>query len=302
MRFAIRTLALFAASLLCVTVVVFFIIGFTPGDIAEIHNLAPATAQKLHLDKPLPLRFILWLGDALRFDFGPSMVDGTPVSDLLVRYAPPTLMLTFGSLLLSFFIALPMGVMLGLYPNSRWGKLGGLTVYTLSSVPVFVLGYVALAIVFGVFEFYVTAPPEGPFRFWPWAGYYLLPLAVLAIGNGTMGQFVRFIAMEVQTLNGAYFVQAARARGASLTRHFFKSMVLPMFSIVVANLAVLLGGVVVVERIFNFHGLGWLSWEATLKRDFYVVMGITVFMALAVRTFMLANDFLAYWLDPRRRN
>ncbi len=302
MKFAIRTIVLFTGSLLCVAVLVFFIIGLTPGNIAEIHNLAPATAERLHLDKPLPLRFVLWLSDFLHADFGLSLVDGTPVSQLLARYAPPTVLLTFGSLFLSFLIALPMGVMLGLHPNSRWGKLAGLVVYTVSSVPVFVLGYMVLAVVFGVFEFYVTTPPEGPFRFWPWVGYYILPIAVLAIGNGTMGQFVRFIAMEVQGLNGAYFIQAARARGASLFRHFFKSMVLPMFSIVVANLAVLLGGVVVVERIFNFHGLGWLSWEATLKRDFYVVMGITIFMALAVRSFMLANDFLAYWLDPRRRS
>ena len=78
-------------------------------------------------------------------------------------------------------------------------------------------------------------------------------------------------------------------------------MVLPIFNIVVTNMAVLLGGLVVVERIFNFHGLGWLSWEATLKRDFSVIMGITLVMAFIIRVFMLLNDLLAVWLDPRLR-
>ena len=173
--------------------------------------------------------------------------------------------------------------------------------YTLSSVPVFVLGYIVLAIVFGIFRFYVTAPPEGGFRFWPWFSYYALPIAVLAVGNGTIGEFVRFISLEVQNINGAMYIKAARARGSPLWRHFFRSMVLPIFNIVVTNMAVLLGGLVVVERIFNFHGLGWLSWEATLKRDFPVIMGITLVMAFLIRLFMLANDLLAVWLDPRMR-
>jgi peptide/nickel transport system permease protein len=168
-------------------------------------------------------------------------------------------------------------------------------------VPVFVLGYIVLAVVFGVFHFYVTAPPEGAFRFWPWFSYYALPVAVLAVGNGTIGEFVRFISLEVQNVNGAMFIKAARARGSRLWRHFFRSMVLPLFNIVVANMAVLLGGLVVVERIFNFHGLGWLGWEATLKRDFPVIMGITLAMAFLIRLFMLANDLLAVWLDPRMR-
>jgi hypothetical protein len=72
--------------------------------------------------------------------------------------------------------------------------------------------------------------------------------------------------------------------------------------VVGTNLAVLLGGIVVVERIFNFRGLGWLSWEATLKRDFSVLMGIVLVMALLIRSFMLAGDLLATWLDPRLKS
>lgn len=301
MRSIAKIIGFFAGSLVLVALLIFSIVHLTPGNIAEIHNLSSATAHQLNLDRSLPVQFILWLKGCLTFDFGISMVNGSKVSSLIAEYAPPTLFLTFGSLFISLLIAIPIGVWRGLRPASPLGKVVSLALYTFSSIPVFVLGYIALALVFGVFKFFVTTPPEGTFKFWPVASYYLLPILVLSIGNGTIGEFVRFISLEVQSVNGAMFIKAARARGSSLWKHFFKSMVLPIFNIIVTNMAVLLGGLVVVERIFNFHGLGWLSWEATLKRDFSVIMGITLVMSFLIRLFMLVNDLLAVWLDPRMR-
>jgi peptide/nickel transport system permease protein len=296
-----RSFGLFAGSLFLVSLAVFFLIHLTPGDIAEIHNLSSQTAQTLHLDKPLPVQYLLWAGNCLRLDFGISMVDGTPVAKLIRDYLPSTLLLTFGSLFLSLFLAIPLGVYRGLRPGAPFGKGLSLVVYTFSSVPAFVLGYIVLAVAFGFFQAYITTPPEGPFHFWKWAAYYLLPILVLAVGNGSLGEFVRFISLEVQNVNAGMYIRAARARGVRLWPHFLRSMVLPIFNIAVTNIAVLLGGLVVVERIFNFHGLGWLSWEATLKRDFSVIMGITVVMAVIVRLLMLLNDLLAVWIDPRLR-
>lgn len=296
-----KIVGFFAGSMALVSLLIFGIIHLTPGDIAEIHNLSPATAHALYLDRPMAVQYVLWLRDCLMLDFGISMVNGTKVSQLIAEYAPPTLLLTFGSLFMSLAISIPLGVYRGLRPVSPLGKFISLAVYTLSSVPVFVLGYIVLAVVFGVFRFYVTTPPDEDSGFWPWLSYYVLPVTVLAVGNGTIGEFVRFISLEVQNVNGAMFIKAARARGSRLWKHFFRSMILPIFNIVVTNMAVLLGGLVVVERIFNFHGLGWLSWEATLKRDFSVIMGITLVMAFLIRVFMLANDLLAVWLDPRMR-
>ncbi len=301
MRAISKIVGFFAGSMVLVSLLIFSIVHLTPGDIAAMHNLSPATAHALYLDRSLPVQYLLWFKDCLRFDFGISMVNGNKVSSLIAEYGPPTLLLTFGSLFFSLAIAIPLGVYRGLRPASPLGKFISLAVYTLSSIPVFVLGYIVLAVVFGVFKFYVTAPPDGPFKFWPTFGYYSLPIFVLAVGNGTIGEFIRFISLEVQNINGAMYIKAARARGSRLWRHFFKSMVLPIFNIVVTNMAVLLGGLVVVERIFNFHGLGWLSWEATLKRDFSVIMGITLVMAFLIRAFMLVNDLLAVWLDPRMR-
>lgn len=296
-----QSLGVFVGSLFLVSLTVFFLVHLTPGNIAEIHNLSPQTAHALYLDRSLPVQYLLWATNCLRLDFGISMVDGTPVSALLREYAPSTLILTFGSLFFSLLISIPMGVYRGLRPEAVLGKGLSLIVYTLSSIPAFVLGYIVLAVAFGVFHAYITTPPEGAFHFWPWASYYLLPISVLGLGNGTLGEFVRFVSLEVQNVNAAMFMNAARARGVRLWPHFFRSLVLPVFNIAATNIAVLLGGLVVVERIFNFHGLGWLSWEATLKRDFPVIMGLTLVMAVLVRLLMLGNELLAMWIDPRLR-
>jgi peptide/nickel transport system permease protein len=302
LKIPLRLISHFLGTMLAVSVIIFGIVHLTPGDIAEIHNLSAHTAKSLHLDRSLPIQYGLWLWGCLRGDFGISMVNGTPVSQLLITYAPPTLMLTFGSLLCSLVLAVPLGVWRGLRPVSMAGKMTSLVVYTLSALPVFVLGYLVLGFVFGFFRVYITSPPDGPFRFWPFVGYYGLPILVLALGNGTVGEFVRFISLETQNANRSMHVRAVRARGANLWKHLGRGLVLPTFNIVVTHMAVLLGGLVVVERVFNFHGLGWLSWEATLKRDFTVIMGITLVMAFLIRCFMLVGDLLAWWLDPRLRD
>ncbi len=296
-----RSIGFFFGSLFLVSLLVFFLINLTPGDIREIHNLSPQTSALLHLDKPLWLQYLIWAGNCLRLDFGISMVDGTPVATLLWNYAPSTLLLSFGSLSLSLLMAIPIGVYRGMRPGVLIEKLSSLVVYSVSSVPTFVLGYIVLAIAFGFFHAYITTPPEGPFNASRWISYYFLPVLVLSVGNGSLGEFVRFISLEVESINSGMFMKSARARGVSLWPHFLRSMLLPIFNIAVTNIAVLLGGLVVVERIFNFHGLGWLSWEATLKRDFTVIMGITLSMAVVVRFLMLINEFLAVWIDPRLR-
>lgn len=299
LRNVLRSLGLFSGSLLMVSIFVFGVIHLTPGDLAEIHNLSPQTAHLLHLDRSLPVQYLLWLANCLRFDFGVSMVDGTPVASLLRNYAPTTLFLAFGSLSLSLLLAIPIGMYRGLRPMSTLGKALSATIYAISSIPAFVLGFIVLAVAFGVFRTYIATPPEGTFHFWKWSAYYLLPILVLSLGNGSLGEFIRFISLETRNVDATMFIKAVRARGAGLGPHFFRSLLPPVLNIAVNHAAMLLGGLVVVERIFNFHGLGWLSWEATIKRDFPVIMGITLVMAIIVRSLMLLNDLVAAWMDPR---
>jgi peptide/nickel transport system permease protein len=133
--------------------------------------------------------------------------------------------------------------------------------------------------------------------------YYILPIVVLAIGNGTMGEFVRVLSLEIRGVSLSLYIKAARSRGTGLFKHFFKPVIIPFLSIIISRFAVLISGVIVVERIFNRRGLGWLTWESTLNRDFFVIMAVTLLTALLIRTLMFLNSMAAYALDPRlRRN
>lgn len=297
-----KKLGQFFLSVFFVSVIIFFIVQLTPGDIAEVHGLSPATAEKLHLTKPAFVQYFHWLINCFVLDFGVSLTNGTPVTSLLLDYTGTTLVLSVGSLLLSLLFSIPIAVLLGLSPESRTGKLLTSFIYSFSSIPVFVVGYILLAIVFGVFNFYPLDPPEGDFRFWPWMAYYILPIVVLALGNGTLGEFVRVLSLEIRSVNHSLFIKAARSRGARLLRHFFRPVSISFFSIIVSRFAVLIGGVIVVERIFNRHGLGWLTWEATLNRDFFVVMAVVLLTAFLIRLLMLIHEIMAYALDPRLRN
>ncbi|MFC1584346.1 ABC transporter permease [Fibrobacterota bacterium] len=297
----VKKLGQFVISVFCASILIFFIVQLTPGNIAEIHSLSPATAAGLHLDRPAWIQYLYWLLASIQLDFGVSLTDGTPVLHLLINYAGTTLVLTVGSLLLSLSVSIPIAVFLGTAPESRTGQLLTTIIYSFSSIPVFVVGYIVLAIVFGVFKFYPLDVPEGDWRFWPWMAYYVLPVIVLALGNGTLGEFVRVLSLEIRSANRSLFIKAARSRGAGLLRHFFRPVVIPFMSVVVSRFAVLISGVIVVERIFNRHGLGWLTWEATLNRDFFVIMAVVLLTALSVRLLMLLHEILAYTLDPRLR-
>ena len=295
----LRYFSQFALTLIAGSFLIFAILQMLPGNIQEIHNLSSETASKLHLDKGFFARYFIWLWNCFQFDFGVSLVKGEPVASLIGQYGFITLYLTLGSVLLSLIIALPVGVVLGLNPQSRQWKWVSLFFYSLSSIPVFVLGYIVLAIFFGVFKIYTPQPPSGPFDFWLWFSYYIVPVIVLGFGNGTLGEFIRIIALETQQINHSLYIRSTRSRNGNLAKHFYRSLLLPIVNVIVTNIAVLLGGVVIVERVFNFHGLGWLSWEATLKRDFSVLLAITLIMAFIVRAGMLIYQVMAYRLDPR---
>ncbi len=288
-------------SIIVASLLIFFIVQLTPGNMAEIHSLAPATIEKLNLDKPIWQQYIYWLGNCLTLDFGVSLTDGTPVRDLLIKYAGTTFGLTVGSLFLSLLISVPIAIFLGVSSESKGGKIISTCIYSISSIPVFVVGYIVLGIVFGFFKFYPLIMPEDGFNFWPWVTYYILPIIVLAIGNGTLGEFVRVLSLEVRSTSHALFIKAARSRGTGLFRHYIRPVIIPFLSIVVSRFAVLISGVIVVERIFNRRGLGWLTWEATLNRDFFVIMAVTLLTALLIRMLMFAQEMLAYSLDPRLR-
>lgn len=291
----------FAVGMLIAAAIIFSIISLTPGKITEIHSLSEATAHSLHLDTSIPVQFIYWTLNAIRLNFGLSLTNGTPVTELIVDYAPATMQLALGSLVITLLISLPLAIYFAFYPESKITQLLSTIVYSISSTPVFVVGYIVLALIFNLLKFYPLDPPLEDAPLWHHLTFSGLPMLVLGLGNGTLGEFVRILQLEIETVNRSLYIKSARARGVKLFRHFFRPVLIPFLSIIVSRFAILLGGVIVVERIFNRHGLGWLTWEATLNRDFFVIMAVAFLTVLLVRALMLAQDIIIYQIDPRQR-
>lgn len=280
---------------------IFFIISLTPGEIQEIHHLSDQTVKDLHLDQPALLQFFYWILGILTLNFGVSLTNGTPVLELLFDYTPITLYLTFGSLFITLLLSVPIAIYLSQPGQTKLKEVISTFVYSFSSIPVFVVGYIILAFVFNFLHFYPLDPPSAHSPWWHWWMFHFLPMIVLGLGNGTLGEFVRILKLEIENVNQSLYIKSARARGVSLLKHFFRPVFLPFLSVIISRIAVLLGGVIVVERIFNRHGLGWLTWEATLNRDFFVIMAVSFFTVFVVRIFMLIQDLLKLQLDPRQR-
>jgi len=301
LAFYTKKVLIFAISMFFAAGLIFFVISLTPGNIADIHGLSPTTAASLHLDKNIFSRFLLWTYNAFTLNFGPSLANGTQVTELIFDYAPTTIQLAIGSLVFSLLLSVPLAIVFALYPHNKWARLSSTLVYALSSLPVFVVAFIILALIFNLLHIYPLDPPTENAPFWHILFYQFLPMIVLGVGNGTLGEFVRLLQLEIENTNQALYIKSARARGAFLFPHFFRPVLLSFITILVSRFAILLGGVIVVERIFNRRGLGWLTWESTLNRDFFVLMGVAFLTVLVIRIFILAQEIIIYQLDPRRR-
>ncbi len=289
----------FFASVFCASLLIFFIIQLTPG-LTEVHNLSDASKKILHMDQSAIVQYLHWVKGCLTLDFGIRISNNEPVIDLIKGTAFTTIYLTVGSLLLSILLSIPISIYLATRPDSKRGKVISSVVYGISSVPVFVVGYIVLGLIFS-FHMNIIRPVEELSNGLAVFLYYVVPLVVLALGNGTLGEFVRVLTLEIQSVNASLFIKAARSRGVALFPQFIKPVILPFLSIVISRFAVLVGGVIVVEKIFNRRGMGELVWSATSDREFFIVMAISLLTAVIIRLLMLLHDVFSYYMDPRLR-
>jgi peptide/nickel transport system permease protein len=230
-------------------------------------------------------------------NFGTSIRTGLPVFGELMRVGGATLILTLGSLAVTLLVAVPIAL---------YGAVRGvdgisfpltMAAYVVSALPVFWLAYVVLYAVmhvFGIFPLASAVSGGGPAR-----SYLLLPVVVLGIGNGTIGEVVRHLREEMERVLAEDYIRTARAKGAPVWKHAFKEgFLIPVTEIVASKIPFLLGGAVIVEQVFNWPGMGRLAWQAALDRDFPVIMGIAVLSAVFVRAGSLLQRFVYVAVNP----
>jgi peptide/nickel transport system permease protein len=269
----------------------------TTADVAEIR-------EKLGLSGSIFSQFFIWIGHALQGDFGESFFYKKTVASLIADRLEPTLSLSVLTIILATVIAVPLGT-LAAYKQGSWLDRGvmGLSVAGFS-VPVFVIGYVLIyvfALKLGWF------PVQGYQRlsagFWGYLHRLILPsLALAIVFVALLARMTRTSVLEV--LNEDY-VRTARAKGLPnlkvLVFHALRNAAVPIVTVIGISIATLLGGVVVTESVFNIPGLGRLTVDAVLARDYPTVQAVILLFALAYVVINLVIDVLYTVLDPRIR-
>ena len=297
-----RELGIAALLLLGVSFVVFVILYLSPGNpfasiVTRIETAADPGASAV-APATWYAQYFIWLKNLLQGNLGNSVRTGLPVLQEVVRVGINTLYLTIGSLLVTLLIAVPIAVFSarrGMTPVS-WSMT--VFTYVVSALPVFWLGYIFIYISihrFGLFPL-AFGSNAGP---WNWF-YFMLPVLVLGISNGTISEVVRYLREEMQRVFAEEYIVTARAKGASIWKHSFKEgFLIPITEIIAAKIPFILGGAVVVEQVFNWPGMGRMAWQAAQDRDYPLIMGITLVAAILVRMGSLFQRVVHIIVNPR---
>jgi peptide/nickel transport system permease protein len=294
-----------------VAIFVFTMLRFTPGDPASIIAGASATSQdvaqirgKLGLDRPLVAQFGVWVGRMFHGDFGESFFFKKQVAQLVADRVEPTLSLALTTMLLSIAVAVPLGV-LAAYRQGTWidRVVMGFSVLGFS-VPVFVIGY-ALIFVFAIELQWLPVQGYQPLRegVWGWLVRLILPsLTLSVIYIALIARITRTSVIEVL---GEDYIRTARAKGLTdyvvLMRHALRNAAVPIVTVIGIGIALLIGGVVVTESVFSIPGLGRLTVDAVLARDYPTVQAVILLFSAVYVLINLAVDVLYTLLDPRIR-
>ncbi|HEY7538716.1 MAG TPA: ABC transporter permease [Methylomirabilota bacterium] len=312
-RYVVRRLLLLVPVLLGVSVIIFMVLHLAPGDPAEIMLGSQATQADLErlraelgLTQPLHVQYVHWLGLVARGDLGRSMWMKRPVlGEVLTRFKA-TLVLTGAALLLSTAGGLALGIASAIRPNSALDRLSAVASLFGASMPVFWLGIV-LMVIFALWLGWL--PASGMFA--PYGGgdlrdllvHLALPAVTLAAASVTI--IARLTRSTMLETLGQDYIRTARAKGvverAVVLRHGLTNALIPIVTVVGVQAGYLLGGAVLTETVFAWPGVGTLMVQGILARDFPLVQGCVLVVALSFVVINLAVDLLYAWLDPRIR-
>jgi peptide/nickel transport system permease protein len=301
--FLLRRLAQVLPTALLAATLVFALVHLIPGDPVEMMLGEGARAadveslrRDLGLDRPLGEQYLGFLAGLLRGDLGRSLHSQQPVTAALLERFPATLELAVASMAVALLVALPLGVLAALY-RGRWIDHAARLVALLGvSMPGFWLGPM-LILLFAIELDLLPVSGRG--------GLASLVLPAVTLGTGLAGLLTRVIRAALADELGRPYLLAARARGlgrlAAVGRHGFKNALVPVVTVLGLQFGALLTGAIITETIFAWPGLGRLLVEAIRLRDYPLLQGAVLLIALTYLLVNLATDVVYAWLDPRIR-
>ncbi|GAB6277882.1 MAG: ABC transporter permease [Rectinema sp.] len=302
-KYAAKRFLRLILTLFIISTIIFFVIRVIPGDPALVIggvDASPSDIQsiraKLGTDRPLSVQYVEFLWSILRLDFGRSMISGEPVISLILQRFPLTFTLAVLGLLIGILIAIPLGVLSAVKRWSGWDYLGLVFSQLGMAIPSFWLGILlllVLAIKFPIFPLFGADSPAG------------LVLPALSLGVGRAAILLRHTrASMVEELSKEYVI-AARAKGLPESviryKHALKNALLPIITIAGIEFGYMLGGAIIIEQVFSLPGLGRLFLYAIYQRDFPLIQGGVVFIALIFSLVNFVADMLYSIVNPKIR-
>jgi peptide/nickel transport system permease protein len=291
------------------SVIVFAVLRMVPGDPAVVMLGLQATPeavaeirQEMGLDRSIPVQYVVWVDHVFHGDFGISWTSKQPVWKLIQRRFEATILLTFGATFVGLLIALPLGIIAGVKPYSKFGSIA--TTFSLLGIalPGFWLGLLLL-LFFSVRVHWL--PPSGYIPFWedPVESIKHLILPAVTLGVGLAAPLARFVRSGMIDVMGSDYIRTARAKGLAersiISRHAMRNGMLPVVTIFGLEFGSMLGGAVITESVFNWPGIGTLLLTAIKQRDYAMVQGAVLFISLVFILINLIIDIAYGYLDPR---
>lgn len=294
-----------------VAVFVFFLLRLAPGDPAAIIAGEDATAEsiaavraKLGLDRPVLEQFVLWVVRLLQGDFGISIFSNLPVTRLMAQRVEPTVALTLATLLVAVCLAIPAGVIAAWKVRTLVDRAVMMFAVMGFAMPGFLVGYV-LIYVFAVKLNWLPVQGYRPIGegLWPFIEGLILPS--IALGVTYMALIARITRASMLEVLSQDYIRTANSKGLATQRvlllHALKNAAVPIITVIGIGIALLISGVVITETVFNIPGLGRLTVDAVLKRDYPIVQGLIIVFAAAKVLVNLVIDISYAFLDPRIR-
>lgn len=329
LAFIIRRIGQTVLVLFGVSIIVFSLIHITPGDAVDVmfagENVSAeqraAYRQQLGLDQPLPQQYLSYMAGVFQGDLGTSIRRGVPVSDVIFATIPATVELTLAALLVAIVIAVPVAVVSALRQGSIWDRGGSILALFGISMPSFWLG-IMLILIFAVgLQWFpasgrldvsadlgqitgfllVDAALQGDWSAFG-SGLRHLALPAITLGTAITATLSRVLRSGLLEVKGQDYVDALRARGlrfGRILRHMLRNALPATVIVMGVRIGSLLGGAIVIEVVFGWPGLGRLIVDAIQSRDFPVVQGAVLVLAVLFVLVNLLTDFLQAWLDPR---
>lgn len=320
-----RRLLLLIPTLIGISLISFLIIHLSPGDPASLklgngesgrdqavaEQIIAETRALYGLDQPLYVQYGRWLRRMLTFDFGESLEDHRPIIDKLKERIPVSILLSGLSLFFAYLIAIPLGIYSSTHSGSTGDRVITLALFALYSLPNFWIATMAIVYlgggdfwnVFPVFGLHSVGAENWSLvkRLKDDVWHLILPVACMTYYTfATLSRYMRASMLETVRQD---FIRTARAKGLServvVYRHALRNSLIPIVTLMADLLPVLIGGSIVIELLFSIPGMGQLSYQAVLHRDYPLIMAIFTVSALMTLIGILLADFLYTIVDPR---